>query len=95
MLSSNPYVGISPGIKISLFLSSICTNELISAPKLITYFPKLPSVTKNSENESNPKAQPLYLYLYRSALLVSFTDLNKQLFNIKSLFKFITCGFSF
>ena len=29
IVSSNPYVGPSPRIKISLFLSSICTDELI------------------------------------------------------------------
>ena len=37
-----------------LILLSICTDELISAPKAMIYFPMLPSVNKNSEQESNP-----------------------------------------
>ena len=45
----------------------------------------------NSERESNPMPYPLYLYLSRSAFLVSFTDPNKQLFNVKYVFKFPSC----
>ena len=30
------------------------TDELISAPKIIAFFPMLPSVNRNSEKESNP-----------------------------------------
>ena len=41
-------------IKIYLFLLSICTDELISAPKIMTFFHMLPSVNENSERESNP-----------------------------------------
>ena len=33
VLPSNSYVGPSPSIKISLFLSSTCTDELQSTPK--------------------------------------------------------------
>ena len=29
-------------------------DELISASKIMTFFPMLPSVNKNSERESNP-----------------------------------------
>ena len=36
----------------------------------------LPSVHKNSEREWNPVPLPLYSYLSRSALLVSFTASN-------------------
>ena len=50
------------------------------------FFLKLPSVNKNSERESNPMLQPLCLYLYRAAFLVSFTVPNKQLFNVKYVF---------
>ena len=39
---------------------------------------------ENSEPESSSVLQPLYLYLSRSAFLVSFTDPNKQLPNVKS-----------
>ena len=38
VVSSNPYVDPFPRIKISFFLLSTCTEELISAPKIITFF---------------------------------------------------------
>ena len=60
----------------------------------MTIFPMLPSANKNSERESNHMPLPVYLYLSRSAVLVSFTDPNKQLPNVKSVFKFLNCGFS-
>ena len=50
------------------------------------------SGNENSERESNPIPQPLYLYLIRSAFLVSFTGPNKQLTNVKIAFKFLDCG---
>ena len=84
----------SPRIRISLFLLSICTDELISAPKLMTFFPMLPSVNEYSGRESIPMQYLLYLYLSRSAFLVSFRDPNKQLLNVKSVFKFLNHGFS-
>ena len=34
------------------------------------------------------------MYLSRSAFLVSFTDPNKELLNVKSMFKFNYCGHS-
>ena len=37
--SSNPCTGPSPSIKISLFLLSIWTDELISAPEMMTFSP--------------------------------------------------------
>ena len=54
----------------------------------------LPSVNKKSERESNPMSQPLYFHLSRSTFLLSFTDPNKQLFNVKSVFKLLNHGFS-
>ena len=54
MVSSNAYVGPSPRIKISFSLLSICTDKLISARKIMAFFPKLPFVNENSEIESNP-----------------------------------------
>ena len=51
---SNLCVCHSPRIKIFLFLLSICTDELISASKIMTVFPMLPSVNENSERDSNP-----------------------------------------
>ena len=58
----------------------------------MTFFPKLPSVNKNSKQELNLMALPVYSYLSRSAFLVSFSDPNKQLTNVKSAFKFLNCG---
>ena len=55
----------------------------------MTFFPMLPYENENSEQESNPIPQLLNLYLSRSAFLVSSTDLNKQLFNVKSVFNFL------
>ena len=54
VVSSNLCVGLSPRIKISLFLLSICTDELISASKIMTFFPTLLFINENSERESNP-----------------------------------------
>ena len=86
MASSNPCVSISPRIKILSFLLSICTDELM------TFFTRLPSVYKNSEQKSNHIPRPLYLYLSGSAFLVSFTDPDKQFLNVKSVFKFLNHG---
>ena len=44
-------------------------------------------VIENSERESNPMPQLLYLRLSGSAFLISFTDPNKQLPNVKAMFK--------
>ena len=51
-----PYtcVGPLPRIKISLVLLTICIDELISTPKIMTILPTLPSVNENSKRESNP-----------------------------------------
>ena len=94
MVSSNPYVDPSPRIKVSFPLISICRDELISAPKIMTFLPMRPSINEYSEQETNPMPWPLYLYLSRSAFLVSFKNPNKQLFNLRSLFKFRNHGVS-
>ena len=47
----------------------------------------LPSINENSEGESYLMPKSAYLYLSESAFLVSSVDLNKQLFNVKSVFK--------
>ena len=57
-------------------------------PSPLGYAPVL-SVNKNYEQESNPMSWPLQLYLSRSAFLVSFTDPDKQLPNVKHVFKFL------
>ena len=63
VISSNPCVGPSPEIRVSFPLLSICTDELISAPKIITFFPKFPSVKKNL-NENQIQCRSCYTYIY-------------------------------
>ena len=58
----------------------------------MAFFPMVPPGNEKSEQESNPIPYPLYLYLPRSAFLVSFTDPNKQLPSIKYVLKFLDCG---
>ena len=49
---SNPYVGPLPRITISLFLISICTDELISTPKIITFLPQSKfGIEENDKNQ--------------------------------------------
>ena len=62
------------------------------APNIIAILPTLTLGNENSKQESNSMPQPIYLYLSRSAFLVSFTDQNKQLPNVKSVFKSIDHG---
>ena len=62
--------------------------------KIMTFLPMLPSINENSERESYPMLQPLYLYLSGPTFLVSFTDINRQLFYVKFVFKFLKYGFS-
>ena len=66
---------------------SICRDELISAPKIMTSFPTLPLGNENSERELNPIPEVAYMYLSRSAFLVRLIDPNKQLPNVKSVIK--------
>ena len=51
VVSSSPHVGPSPRIKISFPLLSTCTDELISAPKIMTFFSMVPSSNENSEQD--------------------------------------------
>ena len=53
VVSSNTCVRPSPIMKIYFTLLPICRDEFISAPKIMTSFPKLPSVNRNSEREPN------------------------------------------
>ena len=54
LVSSNHCAVSLPRIKISLFLLSICIDELLSGPKIMTFFPILSSENENSERESSP-----------------------------------------
>ena len=53
-VSSNLCFWPKPGIQIFFSLLSICTDELISTPKIMTFLPLLPSGNENSERDSNP-----------------------------------------
>ena len=92
VLSSNHCAGLSPRIKISFPVLSKCTDELISAPKIMIFLPMLQAGTENSERVSNPMSKLLYFYLSESTFLVGLTDQNKQLPNVKSVFGFPNCG---
>ena len=47
-------IGPKARITITFLLLSICTDEFISTPKIMTFLPTLPSGTENSQRESNP-----------------------------------------
>ena len=81
----NPCDGPLPRIKISFTLLSICTDEPISAPKLVTFLPTLPSGKEYSIRVSNPIPKPLCVYLSRSVFLVNLKSPNKQLPKAKSI----------
>ena len=49
-------------------------------------------INENSEWEPNSMQKKLYLYLSGSAFLVSFTDPNKQFFNVKFVLTFLKLG---
>ena len=53
VVSSDYCVEPIPRMKISFLLLSICTDELMSTPKIMTFSPTLPSGNENSERESN------------------------------------------
>ena len=78
VVSSNPYIGPLPIIKIYFTLLSICTVELISALRRLTFFTMLPW---GNEREFWTRIKSYViagnLYLTVSAFLVSFTSPNK------------------
>ena len=51
-------------------------------------------MNENCEPEAILMPWPLCLYLSGSAFLVSFTDPNKQLIDVKFMLKFLNHGFS-
>ena len=53
----------------------------------MTWYAIPPSVNGDCERESIPIFYLRYLYLSRSAFLVSFRNPDKQLTNVKSVFK--------
>ena len=54
IVPSNPCVALLPRIKISFSLLSICPDELIPTPKMITFLPPGPSDKEYYPRESDP-----------------------------------------
>ena len=83
VVSSNICIGPLPRIRISFFLLSACADELISTPKIMTFLPD-PLLSDNVKlslvSDTDPYSQ--YLYLSRSAFLVSLTANNKEFLNV-------------
>ena len=52
------------------------------------------SGNENSERESNPIPESVYMYLSGSVLVVSLSDPHKQLPDVKYVFKFPNYGYS-
>ena len=77
VVSTNPCVGSLPIIKIPFSLLSLYTDELISAPKIMTCFPMLASGKDNSEPELNPIPWLVHTDISGSAFLGSFAEQNK------------------
>ena len=67
----------------SFFLLSIWVEELISAPKINTFWPNPPPGNKKLDLLSNPS--PEYPYLSISAFLVTVTAPTKLFFSVGSL----------
>ena len=59
VVSSNPWVGPSRRIKISFFLLSTCSDELIPTPKIIIFLPN-PLATEKVPRLSNLIPYPEY-----------------------------------
>ena len=67
------------------FLLSIWAEELMSAPKINTFWPNLPPGNEKLGLLSNPIPWPEYPYYSISAFLVNATAPNKQFFSVGSL----------
>ena len=77
--------GPFPRTNMSFFLLSIWAEELISTPKINTFWPNSPPRNEKLDPLSNPIPKPEYPYFSISALFVKVTALNKQFFSVKSL----------
>ena len=71
LVSSYPCLGPLPRTKISFFLLSICSDELLSAQKIITFLPQSKFGSEKSERESNPIPCPDEEHLSRSPFLIN------------------------
>ena len=81
---SGPYIGYLPRIKISFFLLSICTDELISAPNMMTLSPNpLPSDNRKLRINQNPMPLPKILYLSELLSVVNLTAPDHKFPNVR------------
>ena len=71
-------VGPLPRIKISFFLLSICGDELISTPEIITFLANLITGNPKVPFMSNPIPYLEHLYLSISAFFTNLTAPNKE-----------------
>ena len=69
-VSVNPSSGPLPRIKISFFLLSTCTYELISVPKIIKFLPNPLPDNEKLPHASNSVPHPKYLYLSKSVAIL-------------------------
>ena len=58
MVSFNPCVEVSPRTKTFFFLLSICTDELLSTLKVITFLPLSKPGYEKNEQQSNTISYP-------------------------------------
>ena len=55
---SDPCVGVLPKFKISLFLLSLCTDELTSTSKIMAFLPQSKFGIEKTKRQSNPIPYP-------------------------------------
>ena len=84
-ICSNPCVGHFPRTNMSFFLLSIWAEELISTPKINTFWPNPPPGNEKLDLLSNPIPKPEYPYFSISAFFIKVTATNKQCFSVGSL----------
>ena len=85
MVSFNPCVGPSTRIEMLFPLLSTYADQLMVAPKI--------KIKTLNENQMLFRSH-YFLYLPESVFLVTFKDKNKELFNVKPVFKFLHHGVS-
>ena len=84
-VSSGLSVGPFPRTNMLFFLLSIWEEELISTPKINTFWPNPLPGNEKLDLLSNPIPKPEYPYFSISAFFVNVTAPNKQFFSVGSL----------
>ena len=68
-----------------MYRSTKCTEEVISAPKRITFLPPIGTEKSSFHIKSISVTYPKYLYLSISAFFTNLTARNKELPSLESL----------